>query len=735
MEHKSGSNYLQQEMGIDSAEITVSKAFLEFTEVDVTLLRDIHLRLETERHSFSEVFYEHLLRFSEIAPLIGDPTKLEQLKQVQSAYFSQLSEGNYGESYVESRLRVGMIHQRVGLPPKWYIGAYRKYLGEFMVIIFRILDGDVDKYFATYNALLKVVFLDISLALDTYFYTKHQTIVHAKAYAEQLISTMPSGLIVVDSTLKVQLVNNALLRMTALDTVEACIGLSVPKLLGLDEDLTTELLKVLEHGEIYSGLPLLRHDAKGSKYYLATISRVETEEKQMILIFMVQDMTAYHEAAERAQWLAHFDALTGLPNRVLFIERIKSAISIARRNHTQLAVMFLDLDYFKKVNDTHGHHIGDKLLIEVAKRMKSTIREEDTISRLGGDEFTLVLLNIDINNAAHAAEKLLGVFAQHYLIEQHELSITASIGIAMYPGDGQDFESLSKYADIAMYRAKEKGRNNYCFFMPEMQKRAVRTLQLENALRHVLERDQLQLYYQPQMSLEDGRVIGAEALLRWHDPELGVVSPNEFIPITEISGQIMQIGEWVLRSAIYQLKRWMDGGLEPMIVAVNLSAVQFRHANLPELITRILDEAKLPPQYLELELTESVTLGDPLGAIAIMNNLHARGIHISIDDFGTGYSSLNYLKHFQVYKLKIDQSFVNNITENLEDKAIVCAIISMAHSLRMKTIAEGVETEEQLAFLRKQGCNEMQGYYFCKPLPADQFEAFVRSRAKALPAT
>jgi EAL domain-containing protein (putative c-di-GMP-specific phosphodiesterase class I) len=279
-----------------------------------------------------------------------------------------------------------------------------------------------------------------------------------------------------------------------------------------------------------------------------------------------------------------------------------------------------------------------------------------------------------------------------------------------------------------MYRAKHDGRNNYRFFTSEMQTHSARTLQLENALRHALERDQLRLHYQPQVSLQDGRIIGAEALLRWQHPELGMVSPAEFIPIAEVSGQILQIGEWVLRSATRQLKSWMNSGLEPMIIAVNLSAVQFRHAHLPELITQILDEVKLPPQYLELELTEGVAVDDPLGAIAVMNNLHERGIRMSIDDFGTGYSSLSYLKRFKVYKLKIDQSFVRDIIEDPEDKAIVAAIISLAGSLGLQTIAEGVETEGQLAFLREKGCNEVQGYYFSKPLPAEQFETFVRGK-------
>jgi EAL domain-containing protein (putative c-di-GMP-specific phosphodiesterase class I) len=280
-----------------------------------------------------------------------------------------------------------------------------------------------------------------------------------------------------------------------------------------------------------------------------------------------------------------------------------------------------------------------------------------------------------------------------------------------------------------MYRAKRDGRNNFRFFTAEMQASSARNLQLENALRRALERDQLRLHYQPQVSMEDGRVIGAEALLRWQHPELGMVSPAEFIPIAEDSGLILSIGEWVLRTAVRQLKIWMDTGIAPMIIAVNLSAVQFRQPQLLKLVTQILKEEGLPPQYLELELTEGVTMNDPLTAITVMNNLHEHGIRMSIDDFGTGYSSLSYLKRFHVYKLKIDQSFVRDIAKDLEDKTIVKAIINLAKGLGLRTIAEGVETKEQLEFLRENGCDEIQGYHYSKPLPADQFEAFVRGKS------
>lgn len=445
------------------------------------------------------------------------------------------------------------------------------------------------------------------------------------------------------------------------------------------------------------------------------------------ILSITRDITELKRAQAQIQQLAHFDQLTGLPNRSQLQDRFNYALTLAQRHGGQLAVMFLDLDHFKNINDTLGHSIGDQLLVAVSRRLRAALREEDSLSRLGGDEFVLLLPDTDEAGASQVAAKLIAAVAQPCQIEQNELTSTVSIGIALYPNDGQDFETLSKNADAAMYRVKQASRNNFRFFTQEMQAHSARTLQLVNALRHALSRHEFELHFQPQIALQDGHMVGAEALLRWHHPELGMISPVEFIPIAEDSGQILEIGEWVLRTAVTQLKQWLDAGLRPMVMAVNLSAVQFRHPNLIDLVTRILDEAALPPEYLELELTEATAMDDPLSAIAVMNKLDERGIRMSIDDFGTGYSSLSYLKKFKVYKLKIDQSFVRDISDDPDDKAIVTAIINLASSLGMHTIAEGVETASQLAFLRLQGCDEVQGYYFSRPLPKDQFEAFVRN--------
>lgn len=440
----------------------------------------------------------------------------------------------------------------------------------------------------------------------------------------------------------------------------------------------------------------------------------------------IRDISERRASEARIQYLANYDALTGLANRNQLNERVKYAISLAHRSHEKIAMMFLDIDHFKDVNDSLGHSVGDLLLLELANRFKSVLREEDTISRLGGDEFILLLHNADEYAATHVAQKLLRAIERPMLIENHQLSVTASIGIALYPNDGEDLETLLRNADVAMYKVKQENRNGYRFYTAKMQTQSARNLLLVNALRQAIQLNQLEVYYQPQINVCDNRIVGVEALLRWHHPELGMVSPAEFIPLAEVSGLIIGIGEWVLRQAVRQAKAWLLTGFKPMIMAVNLSVVQFRDPSLPDLVTRILEEEGLPPEYLELELTEGVALEDPQGAIAFMDALHERGVRMSIDDFGTGYSSLSHLKKFKVYKLKIDQSFVRDINTDEEDKAIVIAIINLARSLGLKTIAEGVETCEQLAFLQQQNCDEVQGYLFSKPLPANEMESLLR---------
>ena len=459
---------------------------------------------------------------------------------------------------------------------------------------------------------------------------------------------------------------------------------------------------------------------------LEELVQARTAELSLTVQALERKIIEQMAAEARIQQLAHYDSLTGLPNRALLTERCRQVLSLAQRNQQSVSLMFLDLDHFKTVNDSLGHRVGDEVLVELGRRLEAVLREQDTVARLGGDEFILLLPDTDASGAAHLAAKLLEATLLPFNLYGHELTVTPSIGIAMYPNDGADLDNLSRCADSAMYRAKSEGRNGFSFYTADIQTQSDSALRLGNALRRALERDQLSLHFQPQIALTSGHTVGAEALLRWNHPELGAVPPAQFIPIAESSGLILPIGEWVIRTAVQQLADWMRRGTRPITMAVNLSSVQFRHAALPQLVSRILQEAGVPPQLLELELTEGVAMTDAAGAIAIMDDLHRRGVRMSIDDFGTGYSSLAYLKRFQVYKLKIDQTFVRDITEDLDDKAIVGAIIRMADSLGMQTIAEGVETQGQLDFLRERGCTEAQGYLFSRPLPAAEFEALLR---------
>lgn len=545
--------------------------------------------------------------------------------------------------------------------------------------------------------------------------------------AAQVFSQSSEAIMLLDSCSNIVMINRAFTHITGYSEEEA-LGKN-PRMLASgqhDREFYSTMWESIEKEGRWQG-EIWNRRKNGSIYpeWLLVQTMRDSQNEVTHYIGTFTDLTERKETEERVQWLAHFDPLTGLPNRTLLHIRSNLAISLAHRRHEPLALMFLDLDNFKNVNDSLGHGIGDELLKQFAERLKNAVRDQDTISRLGGDEFVLILPGTDTDGAAYLAERILNIAAQQYNVERHEINLTVSIGIAIYPTDGMDFDTLWRSADAAMYRAKQNGRNDYCFFTTEMQARSSRTLQIDNALRRAMEREQFSLVYQPQLSLKNDRIVGFEALIRWKHPQFGNIPPDEFIPIAESNGQIIPIGEWVLRTAVSQLKTWQDRGYRDFTVSVNLSAVQFRHPRLPELVMNILEEAGVEPGYLQLELTEGVAMENPLAAIAVIDELHKRGIRISIDDFGTGYSSLTYLKRFNVYSLKIDRSFVRDLPADSEDMAIVTAVISLANSLGMRTVAEGVETREQLEFLHSKGCTEIQGYHLSRPLIVEKVEEFL----------
>ncbi|MEA2336767.1 MAG: hypothetical protein QOE82_774 [Thermoanaerobaculia bacterium] len=441
------------------------------------------------------------------------------------------------------------------------------------------------------------------------------------------------------------------------------------------------------------------------------------------IVGVSRDVTERKRVEEQIEYQAYHDALTGLPNRRLFRDRLTVALAHARRLKNPLAVMFLDLDRFKVVNDTLGHSTGDELLKAIAARLQASLREEDSIARMGGDEFTVLLADLKTpDDAAKIAQKVLDTVALPLQIDGTELFITTSIGIALFPSDGDTAELLLANADHAMYRAKDAGRNSYQLFTPAMNSRALERLSLENDLRHALDRGELQLYYQPQINIASGRVTGVEALLRWNRPGFGLVAPKDFIPIAEETRLIVPIGEWVLREACRQAKEWQGDRAEGLRMAVNLSPRQFQHSDLPQLIASALERSGLAPGNLELEITESLAMQNTSRTISTLHRLRDMGVQIAIDDFGTGHSSLNYLRSFPIDSVKIDQEFVQEIEGSAPDRAIVSAVIGMARGLRLRVTAEGVETDRQLAFLREQGCEEVQGFLFGEPVPATAFQ-------------
>ncbi|MEK7207070.1 MAG: EAL domain-containing protein [Pseudomonadota bacterium] len=862
---------LAKEMGICAAEIAKRKAFLEFDENDARLLRELHEHLLNEvQRRFVDDFYVHLLEFEETRRFIPNARSLERLKQTQSTYFDTLTAGNYGEEYVHDRLRVGVAHERIGLAPQWYIGSYNKYLTSLLPELWRLLRHDPQKFLDTYRALQKAVLFDMGLAIDTYIHADRRAILGLKKYAEDIIASLPAGLIVFDDSLRVRSVNRSfrelfgsgrreelsgldmeailplpglrqqaqgvLMSGTAVHGIDAklggkCLRLAIAGihfaeeendkkkkdcLLVVVEDVTEEhilrdearaheqrfhdlvqgLDAIVWEGEVIDGglrfvfvslraeailgYPVERwlndpvfwkgclhpddiqavddfrdrilnresdtldgvpgwkveyrmRAADGHVVWFHNLARRVADPSGVRLRGVMMDITARKEMESRLAHLASHDALTGLPNRNLLNDRLGQALVYATRHGRAAGVLFLDLDRFKTINDSLGHSVGDRLLKVVADRLLSCVREGDTVARIGGDEFVVLLDDMaQPQDVALIAQKVLASFVQPFRVDVQEAEggvqeffFTTSIGISLYPGDGEDAQALLKNADTAMYRAKKQGGNSYRFFTAEMDLRARKSLSLEHALHGALERQEVELHYQPQIDIVTKKVIGVEALLRWNRPGQGLMAPADFTPLLEEIGLIVPVGAWVLRTACAQYQTWRKAGLHVPRAAVNLSVRQLRHERFVDSVVEALADTGMEPGCLEFEVTESAVMQQLEASLEALRRVRALGVRLSMDDFGTGYSSLSHLKLLPVDTVKIDRSFIRDVPADENDSAIVRAVIALARTLGLDVIAEGVETKEQLEFLRTHGCNAMQGYLFSHPLPAEMLTRFL----------
>ena len=558
----------------------------------------------------------------------------------------------------------------------------------------------------------------------------------ANAVAQRMstaVAQSPNAIAITDLNANIEFVNQAFVDSCGYEASEL-IGRN-PKVLQSGKTprrLYDELWSALLRGESWKG-EFINRRKNGAEYTERVLIYPVRDEEGRVVNYLAhkEDITAQLEAAQRINELSFFDSLTGLPNRASLESLLLHAVELSLHHKESLAVVWLNLDNFRKINDSLGHAVGDALLREMAGRMRRLMRDEDTLARLSGDHFVAALPGMGQNEAALWAMRVLEEIDRPVRVLGNELIVTASLGIALCPGDGQTHTSLLMNAETAMYRMKQDGRNGYRFFTRDIQEHSERTLAVGYALRLALGKDEFQLLYQPEVAVSSGELIGVEALLRWKSPQLGEVTPAEFIPIAESYGLIGQIGDWVLRSALAQSKRFQMNGLETLTVSVNLSALQFAQPDLANSIIRIVRETGANPRMLEIELTEAAAMKNPLQAADIMRDLGGYGFRIAIDDFGTGYSSLSYLKRFDVDKLKIDQSFIRDLATNSDDQAIVSAIIQMAHSLGMVAIAEGVETPEQLDFLREKGCDLAQGYLFSYPLTPENLEKFALDHGSA----
>jgi diguanylate cyclase (GGDEF)-like protein/PAS domain S-box-containing protein len=590
---------------------------------------------------------------------------------------------------------------------------------------YRELDSTHEELVATQEKLKQRV--------DELLYCDEQLRVRDEQY-RMLFESNPHPMWVYDlETLEFIVVNNAAIQVYGFSR-EEFLSMTIQQIRPYEE-IPALLQVVLQEITGLQGAGIWRHRKKdGTIFYVEITTTSLTFNGRNARLVYAHDITERKRAEEKIHYLAYYDPLTGLPNRTLFTDRLTQALSHAQRNNNMLSVIFIDLNRFKYINDAMGHMIGDQLLQQTAQRIKTCLPLDGTVARMGDDEFVILIPEIDhATDPVKTIELIFQYFAAPFHLDNQEIFITASAGIAIYPADGDDANTLIKNAYAAMCRAKEYGGNHHQFYSRFMNVDIKERLVLENQIRHALESQEFVLYYQPRVHGQTGQIVGVEALIRWQHPHRGLLSPDQFINLAEDTGLIVPLGEWVLYTACAQNKAWQMLGFSPIRVAVNLSPLQFQQQNLVQLIVKILEQTGLDPHWLDLEITESTVMKDVNFTIQTLSYLQAMGIQISIDDFGTGYSSLNYLKRFPINTLKIDRSFVSDILTNTENAAIVKTIIALAQNLKLKAVAEGVETFEQRSFLTQQSCDEMQGYFFGEPVPAEEIVHLLQKQHENSP--
>lgn len=965
-------------MSVSPADAERRKAYLDLGSRDADILRSVRTALAEVHDELMEEFYDHLLAFPETRSLLSDPALIERLKRKQWSYLAALTSGRYDWNYIQERLRVGVMHQRIGLEPRWYIGAYSQYLCSLVRRLPELLDQDAARVAEVIVSLLKVVFLDLGLVLETYFQTDRQANMALRQLADSIVCNTPSGLIVLSEDLSILAVNRFVERLVddshaslrgrslesvfpglqlgelarevlsgARDRVRHCVQLSgtdsghrlevsiqpmevppsadplagrahlllvleditererlrdasreagtrmqavlqsiqegivmlgpqgriesvnaaaghifgrpsadligepfaqflapadrrvfreyldhprsrtpgnggaletrllrtdgpaIPVELSLSEirlgrvrrwvavlrdtserkraeaereklsraleqtadsivitnargiieyvnagfeqitgwsreeaigrtpammksemqdaELYRRLWETIRRGDVFRGV-IINRRKDGSLYYEEKTITPLRDELGVITHYISsgKDITERMQAQERLQYLANHDVLTALPNRLLFTDRLMQAIASSRRHGHELAVLFMDLDRFKVINDSQGHHVGDLLLKQVAARLSGALRKEDTVARLSGDEFAIITPAIGgPKDAALLAEKLLERVSRPFSIDGRQFRVTCSIGVAMFPEDGSDAQALLKHADTAMYSAKAKGKNTYRFYTPAMNVAAEERFALEHELRLALDGDEFELHYQPQVSLRDRRIMGVKALIRWRHPRRGLVSPAEFVPMLEETGLILAVGDWVVERALEDLCRWRRAGLTVPRVAINVAPRQLLDTQFPLRVTQRLAERGLRSSDLEIEITESSLIDQDEAVLGILHALAKEGVSIAMDDFGTGYSSLSYLRQFPIRTIKIDRTFIRDVPADPGDCGLTRTIIALGHNLNLQVIAEGVENPDQLAFLSEQSCDGIQGFHIARPMPPAEFGRFL----------